>query len=571
MKIILLSIILLFLFSCNEDKSGKRELINVALSTNIPTLDPALSYDTVSAEVVYQIHETLYEYDYLIRPYHLKPLLAEDMPTIENNGLKYTIKIKKNIFYHDSEFFQSPRTLKAQDFINQIKRLAYKSTKSSGWWLLDGKIKGLNKFRNNVKNDLDSFFQYEIEGLKAPDDYTLVINLTKPYPQLLFALAMSFTTPVPEEVIRGTKNDLSQGSIGTGPFYLVEWNKNLNLTLKRFKKYHPMYYPKKGDRFSYENNLLKDKGLQLPFIQGIKFNIVKEAQSRWLNFRAKKLDFIVLTKDHFEAVLDVKGNLKKEYQDQNIKLQIEPTLTYWWLAFNMKDKILGSNFKLRSAIAHAVDIDRYIKIFTNNIALKANSIYPPGVPGYNPSHKTPYNYNPKRAKELLREAGYPNGKGLPVLNYDVRGPSLVSKQMAEYIKIELEKIGIKIKVIVNSFPRFLQKARTGQLQFWQGGWAMDYPDAENSLQLLITKNHSPGPNSTYFSNKEVDKLYTKLESTTSELQKLQILKDIEDIVHKELPWVMQFYTRNYILYHGSIKNFRQSDLIYNNYKYLKID
>jgi oligopeptide transport system substrate-binding protein len=564
-------IFLLSLFACNEVETSKRKFINVALSTNVPTLDPALSYDTVSAEVVYQIHETLYEYDYLIRPYHLKPLLAKDMPTIEDNGLKYTIKLKKNILYHDSKFINKKRTLKAQDFINQIKRLAYKPTKSSGWWLFDGKIRGLNKFREEAETNLENFFKYNIEGLQAPDDHTLIIHLNKPYPQLLFALAMSFTTPVPEEIIRATNNDLSQGSIGTGPFYLEEWNKNLNLNLKRFDRYHPMLYPKKGDRFSYENNLLKDKGMKLPFIQGVKFNIVKEAQSRWLNFRAKKLDFIVLTKDHFQAVLDEQGNLKKEYQDQDIKLQIEPTLTYWWLAFNMRDKILGNNLKLRSAIAHAVDIDRYIKIFTNNIALKANSIYPPGVPGYDPSRKTPYQYNPNRAKELLREAGYPDGKGLPELKYDVRGPSLVSKQMAEFIKIELEKVGIRIKVVINSFPRFLQKARTGQLQFWQGGWAMDYPDAENSLQLLITKNHSPGPNSTYFSNKKVDGLYKKLEAVTSEVQKIQLLKEIEDIVHIELPWIMQFYTRNYILFHGNIKNFRQSDLIYNNYKYLKLE
>ena len=557
--------------SCNEAKTNKREFINVALSSNIPTLDPAISYDTVSAEVIYQIHETLYEYDYLIRPYHLKPLLAAEMPIVENNGLRYTIKIKKDILFHKSKFMSEARTLKAQDFINQIKRLAYKPTKSNGWWLFDGKIKGLNKFRQESGNDLESFFKLKVEGLSAPDDHTLVIELNKPYPQLLFSLAMSFTTPVPEEVIRQTNNDLSQGSIGTGPFYLEKWNKNLNLTLKRFSKYHPIFYPKKGDRFSYENDLLKDKGLQLPFIEGVKFNIIKEAQSRWLNFRAGKLDFIVLTKDHFEAVLDQQGQLKKEYKDQGIKLQIEPTLTYWWLAFNMKDKVVGKNYKLRSAIAHAVDIDRYINIFTNNIALKANSIYPPGVPGYDPSRKTPYSYNVAKAKQLLKEAGFPGGKGLPTLQYDVRGANLVAKQMAEYIKLELEKIGIKVKVNINSFPRFLQKARTGQLQFWQGGWAMDYPDAENSLQLLITKNHSPGPNSTYFSNKKVDELYLKLDDVSSKAGKMQILKEIEEIVHSKLPWIMQFYTRNYILYHGNIKNFRQSDLIYNNYKYLKLE
>jgi ABC-type oligopeptide transport system substrate-binding subunit len=132
MKIVFL-LFLTILCSCEEVKTSRRKFINVALSTNVPTLDPAISYDTVSAEVIYQIHETLFEYDYLIRPYHLKPLLAEDMPMIEDAGLKYTFKIKKNIKFHNSPSLDPKRTLKAQDFINQIKRLAFMPTKSNGW------------------------------------------------------------------------------------------------------------------------------------------------------------------------------------------------------------------------------------------------------------------------------------------------------------------------------------------------------------------------------------------------------------------------------------------------------
>ena len=100
---------------------------------------------------------------------------------------------------------------------------------------------------------------------------------------------------------------------------------------------------------------------------------------------------------------------------------------------------------------------------------------------------------------------------------------------------------------------------------------MDYPDAENTLQLLLTKNHSPGPNSTFYSNKKVDMLFKKLNRVSSQISKMEILKEIEQIVHADLPWIMQYYSRNYILSHKYIKNFRQSDLIYNNYKYLKIE
>lgn len=563
---------LLLVTSCSPKDLSKNNILNVALTTTVSTLDPALSYDTVSAEVVYQIHESLFEYEYLIRPYHLKPLLAQAMPLIEENGTKYTIKIKEGVQYHPSPAFKGKtRFLKAIDFVNQIKRLAYRPTKSNGWWLFDEKIIGLNKFRNLVTKDMNTFFSYKIEGIQATDEHTLVIKLKKPYPQLLYALAMSLTTPIPEEIIRYEKNDLSQGTVGTGPFLLRAWKKGLSIKLDRNLKYHPSKYPNKGDRVSYQRKLLQDKGKLLPFIDGIKFNIMKEAQTRWLNFLKKRIDFIVLTKDHFSIALDRNGKLNPDYKDKGIQLQIAPTLTYWWLAFNMTDPILGKNLYLRKAIAHAINIDKYIKIFTNNIALKANSIYPPGVPGYDPTNQLPYKYNQKLAKKYLEKAGFPDGKGLPEINYDVRGTSTVSRQMGDYIRSELEKIGIKIKININSFPGFLTKARTGRLQFWQGGWAMDYPDAENTVQLLTTKNITPGPNSSYFTNTTVDKDYNIISETKNKSLKKDKMKEVEKIVNEKLPWIMQYYSRKYILFHKRVKNFRQSDLIYSNYKYLKLE
>ncbi len=571
------TIILVFLFSfnlsCTKQKNdARRNILNYALTSNVSTLDPAVSYDTVSAKVVYQIYENLYEYDYLVRPYQLKPLLAKEMPTVKDGGLTYTIRIKKNIRYHDSPAFKgNKRYVTAQDFVDSIKRLAFKSTRSNGWWLFDGKILGLNKFRAEAKNDIKKFFSIKVEGLTAKDDHTLVIKLVKPYPQLTYALAMAFTTPISKEVIKYYKNDLTQFGIGTGPYKLDSWKKNSHLKLLKNEFYHQSRYPAKGDRFAYENDLLKDAGEKLPFINQINFKIIKEAQTRWLNFKSGNIDLMVLTKDHFSLALDATGKLNQEFIEQKIKLQIAPTLTYWWLAFNMQSKYLGQNKLLRKAIAHAVNIDEYIEKFTNNIGLRANSIFPPGVPGYSPNNKLPYKHDIEMAKKILAKAGYPGGKGLPVFAYDVRGSTTVSRQMGEFIKKELAKVGIQIKVNLNSFPGFLNKARTGQLEMWPGGWAMDYPDPENVIQLLISKNHPPGPNATFYSNQKVDALYNKLFSAKNQEDVLKITKSVNDIVAEELPWVMQYYSRNYILHHGHLKNFRQSDLITNNFKYLKLD
>lgn len=572
MRFITLTILITVIFSCTKSTTSKKNILNYALTSNVSTLDPAISYDTVSAKVVYQVYESLFEYDYLIRPYQLKPLLAKEMPLIEEGGLKYTIKIKKNIRYHDSPAFNGEKkTVKAQDFINQIKRLAFRPTNSGGWWLFDNRIKGLNEFREKVQSDFSQFYSHDVEGLQAVNDHTLVIKLNDPYPQLVYALAMAFTTPVTKEIINHYKNDLTQFAIGTGPYKLVSWKKNSHIKLVKNEFYHESVYPSKGDRYAYEKKLLKDSGAKLPFIEQINFHIMKEAQTRWLNFRNKNIDLMVLTKDHFPLALDNTGDLNEEFVKDDIRLQIAPTLTYWWLAFNMQHSILGKNVLLRKAIGHAVNIDEYIKSFTNNIALKANSIYPPGVNGYSPGNELPYKYDVPMAKKLLAEAGFPNGKGLPEFTYDVRGSTTVSRQMGEFIEKELGKIGIQIKVILNSFPGFLNKAKTGQLQIWQGGWAMDYPDPENVIQLLITKNHPPGPNSTLYSNPKVDKLYKELFHAKESEDVQKVTKKVEELVSKDLPWIMQFYSRNYILHHGHLKNFRQSDLVNNNFKYLKLE
>jgi len=338
----------------------------------------------------------------------------------------------------------------------------------------------------------------------------------------------------------------------------------------KFGDYHESNYPTQGDRYSNENNLLTDAGKRIPFIDGINFHIMKESQTRWLNFRAKKIDFLVIPKDNYDSAIDPSGQLNKELTKDKISLEIAPTKTYWWLSFNMKDPILGKNQKLRRAIAHAIDVDRYIKVFTNNIGQKANSIYPPGIPGYNPSSRPPYEYNIEKAKAYLAEAGFPNGKGLPTLVYDVRDNAATNRQQAEFIKGELEKIGINVDVILNTFPGFLNKARTGKLQFWQDGWAMDYPDSENSLQLLISKNHPPGPNATYYSNKEFDQLFEQIKELQDGPEKSQLMVRMENIINNDLPWIMQYYARNYILYHNRLKNYRFSDLVNNYIKYLKL-
>ncbi len=555
--------------SCTRN-SNKSDHIEISLADDISTLDPANCFDTICNPPLSQVYEALYEVEYLKRPYVLRPLLAEGFPIISTDRLKYTFKIKKGIKYHDSDSLPRGREVIAQDFINQIKRLAFTPVQSRGFWLFDGKIKGINDWKAKVGTDQNLFFSESIPGLTAPDDYTLVIELIKPYPQLLWAMAMNFTTPIPAEAIKATQNDLRQKFFGTGPYVITSYRPNQEVALKKNEHYATSTYPTEGDSFAKENNLLADAGSKLPFASTARFVVIKESQTDWLNFMSKKIDMINLVKDIYPLALSPDGKIKPEITKQNISLQSSPTLIYWWIAFNMKDSILGKNLNLRKAIAHGVNIDKYIEIFTYNIAEKANSIYPPGIAGYKSDSKLPYQYDLNLAKEYLKKAGYPDGKNLPTLVYDVRGSDTRKRQMGEFVQQELRNLGINVEVRLNTFPAFLEKSRNGELQFWQGGWVLDYPDSENVLQLLTTDNLPPGPNSSQYSNPEFDKMFEELRSLEDGDKKFELMKKMEDIVNRDLPWSMQYYSRNYILYHNHLKNFRYSDMIYNNLKYLKV-
>ena len=570
MKFFLLAL-LLTIVACTKG-GNKSDTLEVSLPGEISTIDTASCFDTTCAVPVSQAYEPMFEFDYFKRPFSLRPLLAQNMPEISADKLKYTFKIKPGIKYHPAEFLPQGRVVKAQDFINQIKRLAFAGTLTSrGFWLFDGKVKGLNEWKDKVQSDLNKFFSESVSGLSAPDDQTLVIDLTAPYPQLIYAMALNFTAPMPEEAIRAFNNDFSQKMVGTGPFIMTNFNATQGVDFIKNDDYINSIYPSDGDRWAQERGMLKDAGAKLPFVQKVRLVVIKEAQTDWLNFLKKKIDLINLTKDHFQVALTPEGKLKDEIAQQNIDLQVTPTLSYWWLAFNLKDSVIGKNLNLRKAIAHAIDMDKYIQLFTYNTAQKANSIYPPGIPGYNPGNDLPYKYDLKLAKEYLAKAGFPDGKGLPVLKFDIRGSDTRRRQMGEYIQQELRNINVQVEIIINTFPGFLEKARKGQLQFWQGGWVLDYPDAENVLQLLSEMNLPPGQNSFNFVNKDFEKKFQEASHLEDGNRKFELMNKMEDIVNEELPWVMQYYSRHYVLTHKHLKNYMHSDIIYNNLKYLKLE
>lgn len=359
--------------------------------------------------------------------------------------------------------------------------------------------------------------------------------------------------------------------VGTGPFHLKDFRKDSRIVVEKNPTFREEKYPSDGDDEAKKLGLLEAAGQKLPFVDGIVFSVFKETQPRWLQFLRGNLDNSLIPKDSFDAAM-VGGELKPELKTKGVQLSKSEEAAIWYLSFNMKDKVVGGkNADLRHAIAMSIDREVQIQKFFNGRGVKATSIVPRVVAGNTNRPDLVGDFNIEEAKKLLAKAGYPGGKGLPTLKWDLRGQSTDQRQEAEFFKNSLAQIGVNMEIVVNTFPAFLEKAKNGNLQVYQGGWLADYPDAENFLMLLTTKSVSPGPNDANYSNPEFDKIYEKVAIMTPSPERTALIKQAEDIAFKDGVWSMFYYPIVYNVYHQWQKNFRFNELILNQDKYWDID
>lgn len=548
-------------------KNNLDQSLHLVIHENPKNLDPVASSDALASEIIGNTYETLLQFHYLKRPYELTPLLAESLPDYSKDGKIVTIKLKSNVYFQDDACFPNKkgRLLTSQDFIYSIKRLADPRNRSEGWWTLDGKILGLNEWRKSPD------YKKNVEGLIAPDSQTLVLRLTKKFPQLNYILAMRYLSPVPHEAIDHYGPDISSHTVGTGPFIVKEFVRNSHVSFEKNPNFREEFFPKKESPVPGATPAASDLdyGKQLPLTEKIKVHIVKEKKTAWLRFLKSELDLMRLPREVFSEALNGNKELKEDLVKAGIEISKDPSTTHWFIGFNLLDPILGKNKKLRKAIGLAYNSIGDLELFANGLGRPTNQILPPGIFGFD-SRLSPREYNLEKAKELLKEAGYPDGKGLPTFTFDV-GADTTQRQIGEYVKIQLAKIGLKINVRMNARPELLTRKRKSDFQMHMDGWVADYPDAENFMQLLYGKNKAPGPNHSSFDNKKFNAFFEEMAVMAPSVRRQKLIKQMNEIFLEETPWIPNWSPVLFNVRQGWLKNYIFSDFSYNNYKYYRVD
>ena len=581
------ALISFFLFAvlavCGCDSSpgnidSNEVVLYTALGAKVRGLDPGDIGDTTSSVVASQIFECLYQYHYLKRPYELIPQLAQDMPEVSEDGLTYTIRIKKGIYFADDPCFKAGRwrELIANDFVFAWKRIANIKYLSKNWWIFDNKIRGLDEFRQYTKackkaSDVD--YAREVEGLQTPDNHTLVIKLKKPWPQIIYLFAHLPTAAIAKEAVDYYGKDIINHPVATGPYKLKIWNRGSYIELVKNERFRDEFYPSTGEQSDFENNLLADAGKKLSLTDKIMMVLVQEAPPRWFLFLQGKIDASGIPKDNFAEAIDQRRQLTEQMKARNITLKVFREPSTYWFGFNMEDEVLGKNKPLRKAISCAIDRKKYIELFTNNRGETAYGPIPPLMKAYQPNIKetADVEYEPQRARQLVKEAEKIYGGKLPKLTLAMPGTDVVFRQRGDFLKRCFREVGLEVEMDYMDWPTFQNKVKTKSAQMFTLGWIADYPDSENFLQLFYSKNISPGPNNFNYHNPAFDRIYEKIAIMPDSPRRTELYRQAERIIVQDYPAVFLMHGVAFVLSHDWLLNVKPHAFGYGLSKYRSID
>ncbi len=490
--------------SCSEKETNTNKTVfRYNEVAGIASLDPAFAKDQAMIWADLQLYNGLVQTD---KELNIQPAIAKSWE-ISSDGLEYRFLLRDDVFFHPHELFKGKkRKVVASDFVYSLNRILDEKTASPGRNLFTC----IEKTNNGY-------------AIKAESDSVLTIRLKEPFSPFLGILTMPYASVVAKEVVEYYKQDYRKNPIGTGPFRFKMWKEGVKLVMLKNEDY-------------FEKDSL---GNSLPYLDAVAITFIIDKQSVFLEFVKGNIDFISgIDPNYKDEVLTKSGKLQPKYKNK-IQLLTQTYLNTEYLGFRMDLDSPLRDKRVRQAINHGFDREKMIKYLRNNIGVAGKwGILPVGLPGFDSVSKT-YDYDPQLSKELLAQAGYPNGKGMPEITLSTTASYL---DLCKYIQQQLGLLGMKVRLDVNPPAALRENMAQGKVEWFRGSWIADYPEAENYFALFYTPNRSPkGSNYTAFSSKEYDRLYEKARGENDLQKRIELYKRMNQILMDESPIVVLYY------------------------------
>ncbi len=507
------------------------------------------------------------------------------------------------------------RQVNSDDFIYAIKRLADPAIGSPMLGFMAQHIVGFRDFTyqlsNSEREGWTDLSELSMSGVERIDERRFSITINNTYPQFVYWLAMHFFSPVAVEVDRFYHNPgfeeknmtLDWWPVGNGAYMMAKNDPNSEIVLERNPNFHDEYYPTEGAPGDEEAGYLADAGKKIPFIDRAHFRLEKEVLPLWTKFLQGYYDrsgeVHANTTGYFDQAFVIGPDgleLSQEMQDHELSVSqdVKPSLYYY--GFNMRDPVVGGyteeRRKLRQALSIAYDMEEYLNIFYKGNGVPSQSPIPPGIPGSIEGEAgiNPYVYDwvdgqPQRksieyAKQLMVEAGYPNGRnaetGEPLRIYlDVQSQAIKNAQM-NWISRVIGRLGVQVEFRPADWNRTREKLLTGNTQIYSHGWLADYPDPENFLFLLYGPENPlscncDGANNSIYENPEYDALFERMRVLDPGPERAEVVAQMVELYRRDAVWMNAFHPLEYYLNNQWVHNTKRHGISKRALKYVRVE
>jgi oligopeptide transport system substrate-binding protein len=454
-----------------------------------PTLDPPLITSTYAASVVQQLFDGLVQFD---ADLNVIPAIAKSW-SAAYDGTTWTFHLRQGVKFHNG------REVAADDFVYSFTRILDPKLQSPHTWLFE-RVRGAKEFRSGKAQ--------RVEGLRALDNYTLQITLSQPYAPFITMLGMAQAKVVPREEIERLGAQFGHQPIGTGPFRFVNWVAGDKIVLQANEEY-------------FEGR---------PFLDRLDYEI----------FPAYNLkeSLAAFEKGHLDDTKILASERQRLISDPRYRFFRKPLLATLFLWIDTRQAPLN-NPKVRQAINYAINREAMNRTIRKNRFVQARGILPPGMPGYNPELQG-YEYDPQRARQLLSEAGYPEGKGLPSLELWSSVTSSEAQAEHEAIQRDLQQVGLSVTLhTTKGWKQYTELLGKRPRAMYRYAWYADFPDPDNFLFVLF---HSQSANNfANYSNPEVDRLLDQAQREVDYLERMQLYRQAESLIMADAPTVNLLY------------------------------
>jgi len=513
------------------------------------SLYPQNITETVGNRIARCIYDGLIKLD----DENLTPIPAIAKNWMVNDDAKtYRFNLREDVYFHDDKCFANGkgRQVTAKDFKYVFDLLCTSDVNNQGFNFFKDKIKGANDYDTALK--AGKVVAGGVLGARVISDFTFELELEQPFGSFLQLLAMPFCYVFPKEAVEKYGSEMRVNAVGSGPFKLKAIKEDEAVIMVR------------NDQFWGKDEF----GNQLPYLDAVKYTFVKQDKAALLSFEEGKLEMKYrLPLELTDEVVDREGNLQGNYKD--FVYQDMVTMSVYYYGFQHKGDLFN-NKKLRQAFNYAIDRDAIVEYTLKGQGLPANNgLVPPAYPFYKAETIKGYNYNPEKARQLLAEAGYPNGKGFPNLIHNINSGGGRNEQVAEATqKMLKENLNIDVEIIKMPFAQHLENLETGKAQFWRAGWVADYPDPENFLNLLYSV-HIPEKmsdksyiNSMRYASPAFDAAFSKALSTINDEERNKLYRKADQIAMDDAAVIPLFYYKDIRLVQPYVRNFPQNGMEY---------